>query len=93
MSKGQYLSTLFAYVDLGTWNTHGFNDLCVGFYGIYHRLTSNLSRCKYTEQQNLSSVLFDNLRREMSDILKILPPKNEKFQIKIQIFFTFLLRT
>ena len=27
-----------------------------------------------------------------SNILKILPPKNENFQIKIQIFFLFLLK-
>ena len=28
-----------------------------------------------------------------SNILKILPPKNENFQIKIQILFLFLLKT
>ena len=31
-------------------------------------------------------------KRAYSNILKILPPKNEKFQIKILIFFIFLLK-
>ena len=36
----------------------------------------------------------DPLRKQAySNILKILPPKNENFQIKILIFFIFLLKT
>ena len=35
-----------------------------------------------------------SLRKQAySNILKILPTKNENFQIKIQIFFLFLLKT
>ena len=38
---------------------------------------------------------FESLRKhDYSNILKILPPKNENFQIKnSDIFFTFLLKT
>ena len=33
------------------------------------------------------------LKQAYSNILKMLPPKNENFVIKILIFFTFLLKT
>ena len=33
------------------------------------------------------------IKHAYSNILKILPPKNENFQIKILIFFIFLLKT
>ena len=35
---------------------------------------------------------FALLKQAYSNILKILPPKNENFQIKILIFFLFLLK-
>ena len=40
------------------------------------------------------SIEYNSLRKQAnSNILDILPPKNEKFQIKILIFFIFLLKT
>ena len=42
-----------------------------------------------TEKKTLLSLR----KHAHSNILKILPPKNENFQIKIQIFFLFLLKT
>ena len=39
-------------------------------------------------------VLVDTLRKQAySNVLKILPPKNENFQIKVLIFYIFLLKT
>ena len=41
-----------------------------------------------------ASELFNTLRKQAySNILKILPPKTGNFQIKIWIFFLFLLKT
>ena len=41
-----------------------------------------------------SDTLFNPLPKQAySNILKVLPPKNENFQIKNQIFFIFLLKT
>ena len=46
-----------------------------------------------TNVDNLEKSFFISLRRHAySNILKILPPKNENFQIKILIFFIFLLK-
>ena len=45
-----------------------------------------------TRTWNMDSIAI--MKTSLSNILKILPPKNENFQIKIRIFFfIFLLKT
>ena len=58
----------------------------------------NSISCYITVHEHLlNNILFSNrctLRKQAySNTLKILPPKNDNFQIKILIFFIFLLKT
>ena len=45
------------------------------------------------KQGDLSLNRLDFVNQAYLNILKVLQPKNENFQIKIQIFFIFLLKT
>ena len=68
-----------------------------------HRGASNVypqHMYSWTNKENtlpfliLSYALSQSLRKQAySNILNILPPKNENFQIKIRIFFLVLLKT
>ena len=54
----------------------------------YHNIN-----CRFGEAIPMRTYKLSLRKQAYSNVLKILPPKNENFQIKIQIFFIFMHKT